>query len=66
MKTKISKKSQMKIVIICCIALSVYALSKWSSGAGITTEMVFGSILFHIVIPGFLAWGVIYKKVLHG
>ena len=63
MKTKISKKALMTLIIMLCIALSVYVLSQWSGADKITPGMVFVSVLIHIAIPSFLAWAVIFKKL---
>lgn len=61
-----SKKAQMTIVIILCIALSIYALTQWSIDKEITLGMVLTSVLIHIAIPSFLAWAIIFKKLQNG
>jgi len=61
-----SKKAQMTIVIILCIALSIYALIQWSIDKEITLGMVLTSVLFHVAIPSFLAWAIIFKKLQNG
>ena len=63
MKTKISKKALMTMVVMLCIALSVYVLNQWSGEGKITVGMVFVSLLIHVAIPSFFAWTVIYKKL---
>jgi len=63
MKTKISKKALMTMIVMLCIALSVYVLKQWSGEEKITAGMVFVSLLIHVAIPSFLAWTVIYKKL---
>jgi|GEM_PF-2747016 len=63
MKTKISKKALMTMIVMLCIALSVYVLNQWSGENKITAGMVFVSLLIHVAIPSFFAWTVIYKKL---
>lgn len=64
MKTKVSRKTKMAIIVILCIALSAYALTQWSAGdEKIKIGMVLVSLLIHVAIPSFLAWALIYKKL---
>ena len=64
MKTKLSRKIKMAIVVLLCIALSAYALTQWSADdEKIKIGMVLVSLLIHVAVPSFLAWTVIYKKL---
>lgn len=64
MKTKVSKKTKMAIVVLLCIAMSAYVLTRWSAGdEKINLGMVLVSLLIHVAVPSFLAWTVIYKKL---
>lgn len=63
MKIKISKKVLMTMIVMLCIALSVYALKQWSGEDEITAGMLLVSALIHVAIPSFFAWSIIYKKM---
>lgn len=64
MKTKVSKKTKMAIVVLLCIAMSAYVLTQWSADdEKIKIGMVLVSLLIHVAVPSFLAWTVIYKKL---
>lgn len=64
MKTKVSRKTKMAIIVILCLLMSTYVLSQWSAGEeNIRLGMVLVSLLIHVAIPSFLAWALIYKKL---
>jgi hypothetical protein len=62
---RISRKGKMTIVVILAFCLSGYVLSQWSSDESLTVWMILVSLLIHVLIPSFLAWAIIYKRLVN-
>jgi len=60
---KISKLGKMIILFILCIALSAFSLHTWAGYGPLTIGSYLSSALIHIVVPMFLLWAVLYRKI---
>lgn len=60
---KLTKKQKMGLVLVGCIALSVYALHSWAQFGPLTVGSYISSALIHVAVPYFLAFAIINKKL---
>lgn len=60
---KLNKKQKMKILFVFCLVLSGSALHAWSHNGPLTVYSYSSSILIHILVPMFLGWTIIAKKI---
>ena len=60
---KLKPKHKMLLLLICCIAMSAYALHSWSVTSPLKPGSYLVSILIHITIPMVIGWGLTYKKI---